>query len=147
MPQRDLAVAHKQAGQKAMHERELKLTLEFESEPVDTPAAKAEMLEECRSLTELINDYVVPAKIAEARETRPGEKGVPLVIGGILMEAATAGVAKALLDCISAWVGARKREFTFRFEKGGVKFEFQSSNLNNEQIAILVAKLSDVVSS
>ena len=129
-----------------MREGELKLTLQFESELADTPAAKEEMLDECRSLTELINDYVVPAKIAETGETRPGEKGIPLAIGGILIEAVTGGVAKALLDCIRVWLEAKKRQFTFRFERGGVKLEFQSSNLDEQQIAFLTAKLSDLVS-
>lgn len=129
-----------------MHESELKLTLEFESEPADTPAAKEEMLEECRSLAELINDNVASARIAEAGETRPGEKGIPLVIGGILIEAVAGGTIKALLDCIRVWLGARKREFTFCFEKGGVKFEVQSSNLDEQQIKRLAAELKDILS-
>lgn len=129
-----------------MHESELKLTLELESELADTPAAKEEMLAECRSLAELINDYVVPAQIAEAGETRPGEKGIPLAIGGILIQAATGAVAKALLDCIKTWLEAKKKNFTFRFEKGGAKIEVQSSNLDEQQIKRLAVELKDLLS-
>ena len=128
-----------------MRERELKLTLEFESEPADTPAAKEEMLGECRSLAEWINDNVAPARIAEAGETRPGEKGLPLVVGGILIDAVAGGAAKALLDCIKVWLEARKKEFTFRIEKAGAVLEIQSSNLNEQQIQTLAAELKDLL--
>jgi hypothetical protein len=128
-----------------MPESELKLTLEFESEPAETPAAKEEMLEECRSLSQLINDNVAPSRIAESGETRPGEKGVPLVIGGILINAITGGAAKALLDCIKVWLEVRKREFTFRIEKEGATIEIQSSNMNEQQIKALATELKNIL--
>jgi len=128
-----------------MPESELRLILEFESEPAETPAATEEMLEECRSLSELINDNVAPARIAESGETRPGEKGVPLVIGGILINAITGGAAKALLDCIKVWLEVRKREFTFRIEKAGATLEIQSSNMNEQQIKALATELKNIL--
>ena len=129
-----------------MREGELRLTLEFENDSGDTQAAKEEMLRECRSLAELFNNNATSAKIGETGEMQPGAKGIPLVIGSIVLDAVTGGAVKGIFDCIKTWLVARRKEFTFHVEKGGVKIDFHSSNLDEQQITLLTAKLGELVS-
>jgi len=124
---------------------QLELTLEFNDDPTYSSLSGEEMLEECRSLAELISDNAVPAKIAETDRAKPGEKGIELLMSTIVLPAVTCLAAKTILECIKLWLGAKKRRTSIRIRKGGVKLEVHSTNLDAPQLEKLSQELTGLL--
>ena len=120
---------------------ELKLTMELADKSGDVFVSPVQLLEESQTLRQLIDSHVAPARPLHMAAPRPGEKGLPVVIGAMLIEALSAGVCTALIDCIKVWSESRKREFNIRIEKGGDVLEFQASNMDQRKIVDLTQKL------
>ena len=130
-----------------MNHQELKINLEFDAASGDNEGTEEDLFRECQSLRNLINSNVGTATVIQGGETQPGEKGDPLMIGQILVEAIAAPVTAALLDCVRVWLESRKKEFTLRFEKDGRIVEFQSTNLSESKIQGVLSELGELLAN
>ena len=124
-----------------MNQQQIKINLEFEPDPDDPSVSIEEIRRECQSLRDYINSNVATASLVQDGQIGPGNKGVEMAFGQILVEAIAAPVAGALVNCVKAWLESRKKEITLRFEKDGKTVEFQSSNFSEKQIQEVISEL------